>query len=116
MIEIRVLEVEISPYSEKLEEICRDMVERLTKETEKELEKFGSVLNVKVEYGFVPEKENNRVFVYIPMLIPKVFTKIPIWGKKKIEKQIDIVMTNLKNYLKVNGLDGLNYKYKLLKS
>ena len=116
MIEIRVLEVEISPYSEKLEEICRDMVKRLTKETEKELEKFGSVLNVKVEYGFVPEKENNRVFVYIPMLIPKVFTKIPIWGKKKIEKQIDIVMTNLKNYLKVNGLDGLNYKYKLLKS
>jgi len=116
MIEIRVLEVEISPYSEKLEEICRDMVKKLTEGTEEELRKYRNVLNVEVKYGFVPEKENNRVFVYIPMLIPKVFTKIPIWGKKKIEKQIDIVMTNLKNYLKVNGLDGLSYKYRLLKS
>ncbi|MHA1580969.1 MAG: hypothetical protein ACTSYM_00460 [Candidatus Baldrarchaeia archaeon] len=115
MIELALLEVEIAPYSEKLENVCRTAVKELTKQTKEELEKFKNFFQIDLEYSIVVEKENNRIFFYIPMLIPKAFLRIPVWGKRKIAKQVQIVMDNLKKYLEANGLKGLSYKHKLLK-
>jgi len=111
MIEVKILKVTLEPYSKELENACSKFVNEFNEEVKGELDKLKEYFEVSIESNYFVE--NGKIVLLVPMLVPKIY-KLPIYGEKKLKKQVEIVKENLVGYFRSKGFENLNYTFDLV--